>query len=218
VASLREVVLRNTVLARPWLVPELELRLVTHESRLWTALDGELAALGMPMPYWAFAWPGGQALARHLLDHPELVRGRRVLDFGCGGAVEGVAALKAGAASVLCADLDPLAVEAAALNARHAGFAVETTTAELVGTHGPWEVVLCGDVTYEPELAMRVLRWLHDLAAAGTVALLADPGRVPFPREGLEVLGEYDAPHDGDVRGTTLWKTQVLRVAPPENR
>ena len=135
-----------------------------------------------------------------------------MLDFGCGGAVEGVAALKAGAASVLCADLDALAVEAAALNARHAGGAVETTTEDLVGRRGDWEVVLCGDVTYEAQLARRVRAWLERLAARGVEVLVGDPGRVPGALDGFDVLEERLAPFDGDVRGLTLWPTRVLRV------
>jgi predicted nicotinamide N-methyase len=201
--------LADTCVASPSLVPELKLHLLTPESPFFGAADPE--ALGWP--YWAVAWPGGQALARFLLEHPAFVRGRRVLDFGAGSAVAGVAAAKAGAASVLCADIDGRAAEAAHANARLNGVVLETTTAELLGApRGPWDVVLAGDVCFEPAFAARVLAWLQALAAAGCVVLLGDPRRVPLPDGVLDVLACWDAPHDGDPRALTRWPTVVARV------
>lgn len=203
--------LADTRAASPTLVPEVTLQLLTPDSPHWHASEPE--ALGWP--YWAVAWPGGQALARYVLDHPETVRGRRVLDFGSGGAVEGLAAAKAGAASVLCADIDPLAAEAARANAALNVVPLDTTTDDLVGTpRGPWDVVLAGDVCFEPAFAARVIAWLRALAAEGCLVLLGDPSRVALPAEALEDLAAYEAPHDGDLRALTRWTTRVARVLP----
>jgi predicted nicotinamide N-methyase len=203
--------LDETCAASPTLVPELRLHLLTPDSPHWHASDPQ--ALGWP--YWAVAWPGGQALARHVLDHPDLVRGRRVLDFGSGGAVAGLAAAKAGAASVLCADVDPLAAEAARANAVLNGLPLETTIEDLVGTaRGPWDVVLAGDVCFEPAFAERVIAWLCALAGEGCLVLLGDPSRVTLPADALLDLAAYDAPHDGDLRALTRWRTRVARVLP----
>lgn len=195
----------------PFLVPELALHLITPGHPLWTATPEEAAAQGFTMPYWGFAWPGGQALARYLLDHPQVVRGRGVLDFGCGGGVEGLAALRAGARSVVCTDVDALACEVVQLNAALNGVAVEALHADVVGEDGGWQVVLVGDVLYEPALAARVLGWLQRLAARGATVLIGDPGRVPLDLQ-ADVLATSDAPHDGDPRGTTRWPTRVLRL------
>ncbi|MEW5739254.1 MAG: 50S ribosomal protein L11 methyltransferase [Myxococcota bacterium] len=237
--------LADTRVASPSLVPELKLHLLTSESPHFHAADPD--ALGWP--YWAVAWPGGQALARFLLDEPHHVRGKRVLDFGSGGGVVGLAAAKAGAAHVLCADVDPRAAEAAHANATLNGGVVsatawtsafargdessrdpcspcvpglascatvlETTTADLIGApRGSWDVVVAGDVCFEPAFAARVLAWLRALAAEGCDVLLGDPRRVTLPEDGLEVLASFEAPHDGDPRALTRWPTLVARVHP----
>lgn len=192
----------------PALVPELPLWLLPPDAPAWLATDPD--ALGWP--YWAFAWPGGQALARTLFERPAFVAGRRVLDFGSGCAVEGLAAARLGAVDVLCADLDPVAAWAAEQNAASLGLSVRTTTENLLGAPGEWEVILAGDVCFSLELAAAVLAWLRAEAARGVLVLLGDPGRVPFDRTGLELVDTWQAPHDGDPRGGTLWATEVLRV------
>lgn len=189
----------------PFLVPELKLWLLPPDAPSWHAADAE--ALGMP--YWAFAWPGGQVLARFLLDHPDLVRGKRVLDFGSGCAVEGIAAARAGAREVLCADLDPLAAGLARENAKLNGVTVETTTDELVGAALDFDVVLAGDACYSPELAARVVPWLR---SAPATVLFGDPLRVTGALDDAERLATYDASFDGDPRGLTTWPTHVLRL------
>jgi len=200
------------VVARPPLVPELSLHLVTEACPLWRASEADLAALGLPEPHWAFAWPGGQALARHLLDHPELARGRRVLDFGAGSAVEAIAALKAGAADALAADLDPWACEAACANGDLNGVALATTAADLVGLDEGWGLVLAGDMFYEAALAARIADWLGRLAAHGALVLVGDPHRGFFDRSRAEEIAEYDAPADVDVDGHYRRATAVFRV------
>ncbi len=207
-----ETILEHTVVARPPLVPEVALRLVTEACALWRAGETELVQLGLPEPYWAFAWPGGQALARLLLDRPELVRGRRVLDFGSGCAVEAVAALRAGAASALAADIDPWATDAARLNAALNGVSLETTSEDLVGSDDGWEVVLVGDVFYETRFAARLQTWLEGLARRGALVLVGDPSRGFFARDRAELVAEYDAPSDVDVGGLYLRATGVYRI------
>lgn len=203
----------ETVVASPVLCPELRLHLITDACRLWTATDKDLDALALPAPYWAFAWAGGQALARYVLDHPKLVRGKVVLDFGSGGAIEGLAAAKVGAAAVWAADIDPYAETAARMNAALNDVTLETTTEDLIGQVNPaWAVVLAGDVTYDSPMAARVRSWLLALAGRGVVVLLADPGRGFLDTGGFTPLGEYDAPADVDADGTHRVRTTVYQL------
>ncbi len=189
------------------------MRLVTDACPLWTASDRDLEALSLSAPYWAFAWSGGQALARHVIDHPHEVAGKTVLVFGAGGGVEALAAAKAGADRVVASDIDPFAVEALALNAELNGVVVEATGEDLLGVRSPdWDVVLAGDVTYESELADRVLDWLGDLQTTGLEVRLADPARGFLDPARLEVLSSYDAPSDIDFDGTDLQPTPVCRL------
>jgi predicted nicotinamide N-methyase len=195
------------------LCPELRLHLATERTPLWRMTEAQAAAIGLREPYWAFCWPGGQALARHVLDQPQLVRGKRVLDFGSGCAVEGLAALRAGAASVLAADIDPMASVAARLNAELNGLAIETTEEDLVGSLPPFDVVLAGDVFYDCELAARGLAWLRRLARAGVLVLAGDPQRGFLDLGGLERIASMPALHDGDLTGTIVKDTGIYRVS-----
>ena len=189
----------------PFLCPELRLWLLPPEARSWHASD----PLALGMPYWAFAWPGGQVLARYVLDHPALVKRKRVLDFGSGCALEGLAAAKCGA-SVLCADIDPRAGVLALRNAALNGVTLEVTTDDLIGSDLEADVILAGDVCYEPELAARLLPWLRAQARRGVQVLIGDPLRVPEALEDTERLATCEASFDGDPRGLTLWPTHVL--------
>jgi predicted nicotinamide N-methyase len=191
----------------PFLCPELRLWLLSPGSKSWHATD----PVALDMPYWAFAWPGGQVLARYVLDHPECVRGKRVLDFGSGCAIEGIAAAKAGA-SVLCADIDPLAAQFASRNAALNEVKLEVTRQDLLGTEAHVDVILAGDACYSPELAARLLPWLTAQAHRGTLVLVGDPHRVPGALDRATRLASYDASFDGDPRGLTLWPTHVLRI------
>lgn len=206
-------ILEHTVVATSPLVPELRLHLITEACPLWLGNEQSALDAGMPDPFWAFCWPGGQALARHVLDHPQLVRGKRVLDFGSGSAVEGLAALKAGAASVLAADLDPLAGAAAQLNATLNGLpSPETTTEDLVGQAVDFDLVLAGDVFYDPQLAATGLAWLQTLAARGLEVLVGDPQRGFLDVSKLEKVATYRAGADGDTSGAELRDASVYRV------
>jgi predicted nicotinamide N-methyase len=212
------LITQHSVIRACPLVPELPLRLITEDCDLWRATEADAAALGLPLPYWAFAWPGGQALARTILDSPALVSGRRVLDFGSGGAIEGLAAARVGAKDVLCADIDPFAGVAAELNAKLNGLKLRTTEADLIGNAGEWEVILAGDVLYERALTDRVLDWLRSEAARGVRVLLGDPHRGFLDPSGLERVAEYLCAADGDLSGTQLKATAVWQVIPSGSR
>lgn len=202
----------NTRLEAPPLVPEVQLYLASEVVPLWEATEAELAAQGLPPPFWAFAWAGGQALARYLLDHPEVVRGKRVLDFAAGSGLVGIAARLAGAARVEAVDIDAFAAAACHLNA--AANAVEITVREedIVGIANPgWDVVLAGDVCYERPAAERIVAWLRGLAMDGCLVLLGDPGRTYLPRQGLERIIAYGVKtsrelEDSDLRNAVVWK------------
>ena len=189
----------------PFLCPELRLWLLPPEAPSWHASD----PLALGMPYWAFAWPGGQVLARYVLDHPALVKGKRVLDFGSGCAIEGLAAAKRGA-SVWCADIDPLAGVLALRNATLNEVRLEVTTEDLIGSEVEVDVILAGDVCYSPELAARLLPWLRTQARRGVQVLIGDPLRVPEALADTTRLTTHEASFDGDPRGLTLWPTHVL--------
>lgn len=201
----------HTTPARAPLVPELLLQLASEITPLWQATESWLAAHNVDPPFWAFAWPGGQALARHVLDHPELVAGRRVLDFAAGCGLAALACARAGAASVEAAEIDPLARAAIALNAA-ANQAAVAVAADVVGAPCRWDVILCGDVCYEAPMTGRILPWLRAMARTAAV-IVADPGRAYLPREGLEGFARYLVQttrelEDRDTREVTLYRLQ----------
>ncbi|MBS0276952.1 MAG: methyltransferase [Proteobacteria bacterium] len=199
----------NTELLSPPLVPEVRLHLATEIMPLWRKSEEELEAMGVPPPYWAFAWAGGQALARYVLDNPEVVRGKRVLDFGSGSGLVGIAAAMAGAASVLSADIDRYAEAAIELNARANNVAVATTTEDVIGMPGDWDIILIGDMCYERPLAERLLAWLRE---SGADALLGDPGRSYFPKSEVERLALYNVPVTRDLEDREIRETGVYRL------
>lgn len=170
-----------------------------------------LADAGVPPPFWAFAWAGGQALARYLLDHPDVVAGKRVLDFGSGSGIVALAALRAGAKSALAADIDDFACAAALLNAAANELALAITTDNLIGQSGDWDIILVGDMCYEQPLAGMIEAWLRTRRNAGTQVLIGDPGRTYLPKARLEKLISYAvktarALEDTDVRNTSVWQ------------
>jgi predicted nicotinamide N-methyase len=205
---------RNTAITAPPLVPEISLYLATEITPIWQATEETLVRSALPPPFWAFAWAGGQALARYLLDHPAQVAGRSVLDFGAGSGIVAIAAAKAGAASVLAAEIDHFAGAAIAANAALSDVAIAVTITDLLDTvDARWKVVTAGDVCYERPMADRVMGWLRGLAARGTLVLLGDPGRAYLPSEGLIERAHYLVPtsrelEDRDIRDAFVW--QVL--------
>jgi predicted nicotinamide N-methyase len=207
-------VVAETALAAPPLVPEIRLYLASEITPLWQATEARLAETNTPPPYWAFAWPGGQAIARQLLDEPALVAGRRVLDFAAGSGLAAIAAAKAGASAVEAAEIDPLAGAAIALNAAANGVAVAWRKADLVGSDERWDVVLAGDVCYERPMAERVMPWLRRLAAEGCLVLMGDPGRSYLPDRGLARLASHVVPISRELEDRTERETVIWRVLP----
>ena len=201
----------NARLTPPPLVPEIKLYLASEVVPLWRATEEELAEIGVPPPYWAFAWAGGQALARYVLDHPQIVRGKQVLDIGAGSGLVGLAAVKAGAAHVLAADIDGFACTAIRLNAQANDCALAVTDEDKIGARGSWDVILVGDLFYERPLAERLLAWLKPL---GIPALLGDPGRNYFPKSGVEKLASYSVQTTRDLEDREIRETGVYRLSP----
>jgi predicted nicotinamide N-methyase len=199
----------NTVAMAPPLVPEIVLHLAAEVVPLWRATEDELAQMGLAPPYWAFAWAGGQALARYILDNPVLVAGMRVLDIGSGSGLVGIAAAKAGAASVLAADIDAFAQAAIALNAAANGVTLAATMEDLIGGPADFEVILVGDLFYERPLAERLLAWLTPLPA---LVLLGDPGRSYFPKSGVEKRAAYQVPTTRDLEDREIRDTGVYAL------
>ncbi|WP_166531148.1 class I SAM-dependent methyltransferase [Blastococcus xanthinilyticus] len=199
---------------RPALVPEVELLVAADVVALWEAMETEQGRTSTDPPFWAAAWPGGQALARYVLDHPELVAGRSVLDLGAGSGLVAVAAVRAGAASVLASDVDPFALTAITVNAERNGTAGITPVGDVLGDGPPAvDVVLAGDVCYDREMTDRVLPFLDAARAGGAEVLVGDPGRVYLPEDRLEAVAAYDVAdtepspdRPAPVRRTTVWR------------
>jgi predicted nicotinamide N-methyase len=203
----------NTAIDTPPLVPEIRLHLAGEITPLWQATEAMLAREQLPPPYWAFAWAGGQALARHVLDHPDLVRGKSVLDFGAGAGLLALAAAKSGAVEVVAAEIDPFAGTAIRLNAALNGLGVAVESADVIGRFPvPFQVVLAGDMCYERPLAERLTQWLRRLAGEGVLVLLGDPGRAYLPRAGLEELARYSVPTPLDLEDRAMREGVVWRM------
>ena len=191
--------------------PEISLWLADEITPIWRLTEEELGEMGLPPPFWAFAWAGGQAVARWILDNPDEVAGKSVLDFATGSGLVAIAAMKAGAASAIGSDIDPFCQAAVALNAESNGVAVAFTGEDLLDSPPPRVDVICaGDVCYEKPMTERVLAWLAEAKANGTRVLIGDPHRTYFPKEGLEVLAEYRVPttrelEDFEIKRSSVW-------------
>jgi len=210
-------ILANTRLQPVPHAPEISLWLADEVTPIWRLTEEELGEMGLPPPFWAFAWAGGQGLARWLLDHPGEVCGKDVLDLAAGSGLVGIAAMQAGAASVLCADIDPFCGAAVALNATANGVALSFTDTDLLDAPPPDVAVICaGDVFYEQPMAGRVLAWLTAAAGRGTRVLVGDPLRTYFPKAGFDLLAEYVVPttrelEDDAVKRTRVWALSKAR-------
>ena len=202
----------HTAVASAPLVPEIRLHLATELTPIWQATETWLARSGIEPPFWAFAWPGAQALARHVLDRPHLVRCRRVLDFAAGGGLAATACALCGA-SVEAAEIDPMATAAIRLNAALNGVTVSALAGDLVGQPCRWDLILCGDVCYEAPMTAHILPWLRDCARSAEI-WIADPGRAYLPAAGLEPLAVYDVPTTLELEDRLHRTTRILRLLP----
>ena len=203
----------NTSVLAPPLVPEVLLHLAHEAVPIWQKTEEELGEMGLPPPFWAFAWAGGQALSRYILDAPEAVAGRRVLDLASGSGLVGIAALKAGAASVLAADIDGFALASIELNAALNGVGLPATGEDLLAVApGPFDLILVGDLFYEKALAERCLTWLRAAQAQGAAVLIGDPGRSYLPKDQLERIAEYSVPVSRDLEDAEIKRSCVWRL------
>jgi predicted nicotinamide N-methyase len=209
-ASAEAFIRGNTRLLSPPLVPEIRLHLAEESLPIWQKTEEELGEMNVPPPYWAFAWAGGQALARYLLDNSGEVAGKCVVDLGAGSGLTAIAAMKAGAGSVLAADIDPMALAAIALNAAANGIAIETTSDDLLDLPLAADAILVGDLFYERALADRVLAAIAAATTGGALVLVGDPQRNYFPKERFQPLAEYRVPvtrdlEDAEIKRTSVW-------------
>jgi predicted nicotinamide N-methyase len=202
----------NTTIASAPLVPEIALHLATEITPIWQASEAWLQREGIEPPFWAFAWPGAQALARRVLDAPDLVAGRRVLDFAAGCGLAAIACARCGAMAE-AAEIDPLALAATTLNAALNGVAVTALEGDVVGQPCRWDLILCGDVCYEAPMTRHILPWLRRMAESCEV-WVADPGRAYVPDSGLSLLAEYEVPTSMELEDRVARRTKVYRVGP----
>ena len=191
--------------------PEIRLHVAEEATALWQKTEDELGEMGLPPPFWAFAWAGGQALARYILDHPAIVQGRTVLDVASGSGLVAIAAAMAGAREVQGADIDAFAAEAIAINAEANGVRVTPRLADLVGTDEGWDVVLTGDIFYERDIAERMWPWLAALEERGATVLIGDPGRSYLPKDKVEQIAQYRVQvtrelEDAEIKLSRVWR------------
>jgi len=206
-------ILANTRLQPTPHAPEIALWLADEITPIWRMTEEELEKIGLPPPFWAFAWAGGQAVARYVLDHPETVRGKRVLDFATGSGLVAIAALKAGAASAMGADIDPFCEAAVTLNGAANGVAPSFVGHDLLDADPPGvDVITAGDIAYEQPLAGRVRAWLTKARAQGTEVLIGDPRRTYFSTDGLEPLAEYRVETTRELEDLEIKRTGVWRL------
>jgi predicted nicotinamide N-methyase len=205
----------NTKILSPPLIPEILLHLAEESLAIWTKTEEELGASGLPPPYWAFAWAGGQALGRYLLDHRELVAGKPVLDLAAGCGLTAIAALKAGAVRAIGNDIDDFAGAAMTLNAALNDVTIDVQLGDMLGRQPVADhVILVGDLFYEKPLAERVLAWVTACQVAGATVLTGDPERTYFPRERFTQIAEYSVPvsrelEDAEIKRTSVWQLKV---------
>jgi predicted nicotinamide N-methyase len=204
-------ILAETRLAAVPLAPDIRLHLADEATALWARTEVELGALNLPPPFWAFAWAGGQALARYILDRPALVARKSVLDFASGSGLVAIAAAKAGAGRVVANDIDAFALAAIALNSAENNVAIETCAGDMIGTRCDFDIVLAGDIAYDRETAARVTAWLESLAQAGTLVLIGDPRRAYLAVDRLIALATYDVPVPRALEDADVKKAEVYR-------
>ena len=213
VARCEAFILANTRLFSPPFTPEIRLHLAEESLPIWEKTEEQLGVINVPPPYWAFAWAGGQALARYILDNPGVIAGKVVLDLGSGSGLTAIAAMKAGAARVLAADIDAFSLAAIGINAKANGIRVETTAKDLLAEPpGRFDVILVGDLFYERQLADKVLAFIELAAAQSAAILIGDPKRNYFPRDRFEKVAEFQVPVTRELEDTLIKNTAVWRL------
>ncbi|WP_328597170.1 class I SAM-dependent methyltransferase [Curvivirga aplysinae] len=220
--ALRQLIRENTNLESPRLLPEILLHLAVEDLPLWRMGEMELQEIGLGTPFWAFAWAGGQALSRHILDNPSLVAGKRVLDFGSGSGMVAMAATMAGAFEVTATDIDPVAAIAMQMNAEENNCYFDISTDDVVGDYGDWDVILVGDVCYDADIARAVIPWIKSLAQDGRDVLIGDPGRFYLPKLGLKKIAKYASEttslmEDTDLRNAQVWSIDLEKIGCSSN-
>jgi len=209
----RQFVVDHTALARSALTPGIKLYLASEITPLWRASEAFLEIHNVAPPFWAFAWPGSEALARHVTENPALVAGKRVLDFAAGCGLAAIACAKAGAAYVEAAEIDPVACAAIALNAEANHCRLAVTEGDIVGQPCRWDVILCGDVCYEAPMTRHILPWLRECARSATV-IVADPGRSYAPQEGTAAVARFEVPTSLDLEDSTSRTVTLFKLMP----
>jgi predicted nicotinamide N-methyase len=207
----RAFILANTGVMSPPHTPEIRLRLADEAHDLWLKTEEELEEIGLPPPFWAFAWAGGQGLARYVLDHPDCVAGKRVVDFASGSGLVAIAAVKAGASAVTAVDIDPWTETAIALNSDLNAVEIKFSGDNIIGQPVDADVLLAGDVFYDKSFAEALIPWFETLRQQGTEVIVGDPGRAYCPRERMQALATYEVPvtralEDSEVKKTTVWR------------
>lgn len=208
-------ILANTRLMTPPLVPEIRLHLAEESLPIWRKTEEELGEMGLPPPYWAFAWAGGQALARYVLDHGDRIGGRTLIDIGAGSGLSAIAAAKVGASRVDASDIDAIAVAAMGLNATANDVSIMATTDDWLGDAPPAaDVVLVGDLFYERPLAERVMAFVQAAAARGSLVLVGDPRRNYFPTDDFVPVAQFEVPvtrelEDAEIKRAAVWQLRA---------
>jgi predicted nicotinamide N-methyase len=206
----------QTIVEAAAIVPEIQLHLATEVTPLWQLTEERLKGSDLPPPYWAFAWPGGQGLARYILDNPSEVKDKCVIDFAAGCGIAAIAAMKAGAKQALTVDIDRLALEAVKLNAALNGVTVGgEDLIDMEKAPKRIDVILAGDVCYQQAMSARLLRWLWLCTAKGIKVIIADPGRAYVPQEGLRKLSTYTVPTSRDLEDQESRTVIVWELTPP---
>ncbi len=213
VARLRFITAETRLRAVPF-VSEIRLWQADDATLLWQRTEDQLETIGAALPFWAFAWAGGRGLARHVLDRPELVRGRRVLDFAAGSGLVGIAAALAGAASVTAAETDAYAIAAIGLNAAENGVTIWQAPGDIVGSRVDADLVLCGDIFYDRAMTAAVLPWLRGLAAGGIEVIVGDPGRSYRPASGIALRASLVVPVEVALEDSVVKTVDILTILP----
>jgi predicted nicotinamide N-methyase len=213
-AEATEFIRANTMPAAPPLLPGLTLQLATEITPIWQATEIVLQEIGVEPPFWAFAWAGGQAVARYIADHPEIVSGKDIVDFGAGSGLIAIAAEQAGAARVRAIDIDPVAAAAIRLNAAANQVSIEVVTENVIGRDLGADLILVGDMCYERELAETMIVWLRGCAGRGVRVLLGDPGRTYRPAVGLREIARYTVPTSLELEDRTEREAVVWELLP----